>query len=466
MVAAFGLALAPATFAAAPVHEFTLANGLKVLVREDRRAPVAVSQVWYKVGSSYEPSGLTGISHLLEHLMFKGTPTVPQGEFSRRIARIGGQENAFTSYDYTAYYQNVARDRLEQVMEMEADRMVNLTLTEAQVTPERMVVLEERSQRIDNDPAAILGEEAQAVRFLNHPYRRPIIGWLHEIEGLDAKEVLAFYRRWYAPNNAVVVVSGDITLDDLRALAERTYGRLPKGELPDRPQLGEPPQRVERRVSLTDARVGQPSWTRSWLAPSYRSGEVARAYPLQVLAELLGGGPTSRLYRRLVVEQPLAVAAAAGYDPTQRGPASFIVYASPRPGVALEQIEDAVEAEIAALVRPGSNDPIGEEEVARAKGRMAADAVYARDQYSTASHLIGEALSIGQSLDDVEAWPERIAAVDRAQVEAAARAVLRDTGVTALLLADGTAPPTDGPPTDGPPAPAGPPPGRGGTVIR
>lgn len=444
----------------------TLANGLQLVAVSDHRLPVVSHMVWYKVGAADEPPGHSGIAHLLEHLMFKGTPSVPQGAFSKQIARFGGQENAFTSYDYTAYYQNVPRDRLEEVMTMEADRMVNLTLTEAQVDPERSVVLEERSQRIDNDPASVLGEEAQAVRFLNHPYRRPIIGWLHEIEGLNADEVLDFYRHWYAPNNAIVVVSGDITIDDLRALGERTYGRLPAANLPARPELAEPPQHTERRVSLTDARVRQPSWSRSWNAPSYRAGETAQAYPLQVLAELLGGGSTSRLYRRLVVEQPLCVSAAAWYDPSARGPASFTIAASPRPGVTLAQIEEAVTSEINALVRPGSNDAITDEEVVRTQQRMAADAIYARDRYSTASHLIGEALAIGQSLDDVEAWPERIAAVDQAQVEKSARDLFERPGVTALLMGTGAVASAADPSTPEPSAPAAPPSGGGVGAIR
>ena len=251
---------------------FTLNNGLQVVVVTDRRVPVVSHMLWYKVGAADEQEGRSGIAHLLEHLMFKGTPEVPQGEFSRIVARNGGQENAFTSYDYTAFYQNIARDRLELVMRMEADRMHNLTLTDEQVAPEKLVVLEERSQRIDNDPAEILDEEAQAAKFLNHPYRRPVIGWQKEIAALRTADVLEFYRRWYAPNNAVLVVTGDVDAAELRPLAERTYGRIKKVALPARLQLVEPEQRAERRVSLSDARVRQPAWSRSLRAPSYRLG--------------------------------------------------------------------------------------------------------------------------------------------------------------------------------------------------
>lgn len=433
--------LAPASAGArvfAP-ETFTLANGLQVVVVSDHRVPVVSHMLWYKVGAADEPLGQSGIAHLLEHLMFKGTHDIGPGEFSRIVARNGGQENAFTSHDYTAYFQNIARDRLETVMAMEADRMTNLVLTDAQVAPERLVVLEERRQRTDNDPGAILEDEAQAARFLNYPYRRPIIGWESEIATLTSQEVLDFYRRWYAPNNAILVISGDLTASELRPLAERTYGGIPRASVPPRLALTEPRQRAERRVALTDARVGQPSWTRSWPAPSYRYGAVVHAYPLQVLEEILGGGPTSRLYRKLVIEQRLAVSAGAGYEPSRRGPANLVVSASPRPGVSLDQLEQAVAEVIRELVAGGVTDA----EVDRAKQRMVADAVFARDSYSTAARLIGEALAIGQEIEDVEAWPDRIAAVNRREVDAAARFVLEEPSVTALLIAGGDASTTD-----------------------
>jgi zinc protease len=410
---------------------FTLTNGLQVVVVSDHRVPIVSHMVWYKVGAADEPEGHSGLAHLLEHLMFKGTPNIAQGEFSRIVARNGGQENAFTSYDYTAYFQNIAKDRLELVMGMEADRMTNLTLTEAQVAPEKLVVLEERRMRTDNDPGAVLSEEAQAVSYLNHPYRRPVIGWESEIAALTPSEALDFYRHWYAPNNAIVVVTGDITPEEIRPLAERTYGRIAAAEVRQRSELQEPPQHTERRVALTDARVRQPSWTRSWPAPSYRYGAAVHAYPLQVLEEILGGGATSRLYRKLVVEQALAVSADASYEPSRRGPTMLVISASPRPGVTLEQLEQAVAGIAREIVEAGVTD----EEVERAKQRMVADAVYARDSYSTAAYIIGEALAIGQTIDDVEAWPDRVRAVSRQQVEEAARLVLDEPAVTSLLIA-------------------------------
>jgi zinc protease len=268
---------------------------------------------------------------------------------------------------------------------------------------------------------------------LNHPYRRPVIGWADEIAALQTDQVLDFYRRWYGPNNAVVVVSGDVGANEVRAMAERTYGLVKRADIPTRPDLQEPPQRADRRLTLEDPRVGQPSWTRSWRAPSYRSGAVEHAYPLQVLEEILGGGATSRLYRMLVVERPVAVSAGAWYDPSRRGPTELNVFASPRPGVTMEELEAAVVGVLRGITEGGVTDS----EVEQAKRRLSADAVYARDLYSTASRLLGEMIAIGQSAEDVEAWPERIAAVTRPQVDAAARAVLAGAQVTTLLLGTG-----------------------------
>jgi zinc protease len=430
------LAAAPATARVFSPETFTLDNGLQVVVVANRRTPVVSHMIWYRVGAMDEPAGRSGLAHLLEHLMFKGTPTAPQGEFSRLVARNGGQENAFTSYDFTAYFQNIARDRLELVMQLEADRMRNLVLTEDQVAPERQVVLEERRQRVDNDPAALLDERANATLYLNHPYRRPLIGWAHEIARLTAADALNFYRQWYAPNNAVLVVAGDVSAAEVRALAEKTYGVIPKGALPERLDLVEPPPATERRVSLSDARVRQPMWQRTYPAPGYRSGDGQTAYALEVLADLLGGGASSRLYRKLVVEDGVAVAAGVGYDPARRGPAEFSLYASPRAPADLGRVEQAVEAEIVRLLTDG----VSEEDVERAKARMIAEAAYARDSLGTPAHVIGRALAIGQTVEDVEAWPERIGQVTRGQVEAAARRVLAGPGtVTSLLERQGDA---------------------------
>jgi zinc protease len=415
---------------------FTLDNGMQVVVVTDRRAPVVSHHVWYKVGSADSPLGKSGLAHFLEHLMFKGTANLAPGEFSEIVARNGGNENAFTGQDYTGYYQTIARDRLELVMEMEADRMTNLVLDDAAVLPERDVVLEERSQRIDNDPGSRLAEQTNAAQFLNHPYRLPVIGWRHEMETYTREDALNFYRTWYAPNNAVLIVAGDIDAGELRPLAERYYGSIPRREVPQRVRVQEPPQQAAREVELIDPRVRQPSWSRSYLAPSYTAGATGYAYPLQVLADILGGTSTSRLYRSLVIDQKLAASAGAYYRGTSLDDATFIVYASPRPGVSLDEIEAAVEAELARL----TEQPITEEEVARSTSRLVGEAVYARDSLSKAVRSFGVALATGRTVEDVEAWPARIAAVKAEEVNAAAAQVLRPEGsVTGRLSPDAAA---------------------------
>jgi zinc protease len=409
---------------------FTLDNGMQVVVVTDRRAPVVSHHVWYKVGSADSPLGKSGLPHFLEHLMFKGTQKLAPGEFSEIVARNGGNENAFTGSDYTGYYQTIARDRLELVMEMEADRMTNLVLDDAAVLPERDVVLEERSQRVDNDPGARLSEQINAAQFLNHPYRLPVIGWRHEMASYTREDALDFYRTWYAPNNAILIVAGDIDAAELRPLAERYYGSIPRRDVPQRVRVQEPPQQAARAVELIDPRVMQPSWSRSWLAPSYTAGATEHAYPLQVLAEILGGTSTSRLYRSLVIEQKLASSAGAYYSGSALDDATFRIYASPRPGVSLDKIEAAVEAELAKL----AEQPFTEQEVARATGRLVGEAVYARDSLSSAVRSFGVALATGRTVEDVEAWPERIAAVKAGQVNAAAAHVFRpERSVTARL---------------------------------
>ncbi|RMD63606.1 MAG: insulinase family protein [Alphaproteobacteria bacterium] len=416
---------------------FTLDNGLQVVVVTNRRAPIVTHMVWYKVGAADEAPGESGNAHFLEHLMFKGTRTLGPGEFSKIIARNGGRENAFTSHDYTAYYQMVARDRLDIVMKYEADRMANLVLTDEVVLPERDVVLEERRSRVSNDPGAKLAEMVNATLYLNHPYRLPVIGWEHEIKALNTETALAFYRRWYAPNNAILIVAGDVTAEEVRPLAEKYYGVIPAHPVPARVRPQEPPQFAPRRVTLESARVRQPSVSILYLAPSYHSDRVGtdesggnRAYALQVLDEIMGGGTTSRLYRRLVVEQGIAAAAGSAYDAHSFDLTTFRFYVSPRPGGDLDAAEAALRAEIVRLLKDGVSD----EEVVAARRRLVAQAVYARDSLSTAPNVFGRALTTGSTVADVEAWPERIQAVSAAEVNAAARAVLRDVqSVTGVL---------------------------------
>jgi zinc protease len=410
---------------------FTLDNGLQVVVIENRRAPVVTHMVWYKVGAADEPAGKSGIAHFLEHLMFKGTPTYPDGRFSEIVARNGGQENAFTSQDYTGYYQTVAADRLELMMTLEADRMTNLVLSDAIIEPERQVVLEERRARVENNPGAVLSEQVGAATWLNHPYRLPVIGWEHEIAALTRDQIIDFYRHWYAPNNAILVVAGDVDAGQVRALAERHYGPIPRGDVPQRLRPSEPPQHGAREVVHRDARVEQPGWSRRYLAPSYSAGASEHAYPLEVLSEILGGGTTSRLYRALVVDGDLAASAGAWYTADDLDMGTFGVAYSPRPGVDMAKATQALEAEIAKLLADG----VTGDEVARARQRLIDGTVFARDSLDTAARVFGAALTSGQTVADVEAWPQRIAAVTAEQVNAAARAILRpDSSTTGILL--------------------------------
>jgi zinc protease len=415
-----------------PVSHYSLANGLELVVIPDRRAPVVTHMIWYKVGAADEPAGKSGIAHFLEHLMFKGTAKNPAGRFSQVVSTIGGQENAFTSSDYTGYYQRVPRDKLATVMEFEADRMTGLVLTDAIVLPERDVILEEQNQRVANNPSAQLGEELSAALYRNHPYGKPIIGWRHEIEKLDRDDALAFYRQYYAPNNAVVVIAGDVAADEVKALAERTYGKLerqPGVGLRHRPR--EPEQRSPRTVTLADPRVVQPSLQRSYMVPSYASSTRNEGPALDVLAHILGGGSNSRLYQALVIEKRVAVSAGAWYQGSALDYTRFGVYATPQEGTTLPQLEAALDAVIAEVIEKG----VIEAELQRSKTKLVADAVYAQDSQSTLARWYGAGLTTGSTVADVRAWPKRIAAVTVADVHAAAREWLdKRRSVTGYLV--------------------------------
>jgi zinc protease len=414
------------------VEQFALDNGLQVVVIPDHRAPVVTHMIWYRVGSADEQPGKSGLAHFLEHLMFKGTKDNPSGRFSQVLAEVGGQENAFTSQDYTAYFQRVAREHLPMVMDFEADRMTGLILTDENVLPERDVVLEERRSRTDSDPGAILSEAAQAALFANHPYGTPIIGWEHEIRTLDRKDALAFYRRFYAPNNAILVIAGDTTAAEVRPLAEKTYGRIPAN-----PDVGQPPRpkepepRTARRVELTDARVRQPQWSRYYLVPSYRLAEPGEAEALDVLSHILGSGTISRLYRELVVDRGLAVNAGAWYSGTNTDMSRFGIYATPSPGTSLDALEAAIDEVVAKIARDG----ISAAELERAKTRLVADVVYAQDSQARLARMYGAGIVTGMSVEEIDAWPDRVRAVKADAVQAAAREWLQARrSVTARLL--------------------------------
>jgi zinc protease len=389
-----------------------------VIVIPDYRTPVVTHMIYYKVGSADEPPGKSGIAHFLEHLMFKGTAKNPAGRFSKTLATIGGQENAFTTADYTGYFQRVPREFLGAVMEFEADRMTGLVLSDANVLPERDVVLEEYNMRVANSPEARLGEQISAALYLNHPYGRPVIGWRPEIEKLNREDALAFYRRFYGPSNAVVVIAGDVDPDEVKALAEKSYGAIPKGaDTETRLRPREPTPVAVRKVMMDDPRLAQPSVYRSYLVPSYATAKRDEAEALDVLAQILGGGSNSWLYRRLVVDKRLATSAGAAYQGSAVDPTQFAVYATPQPDTALPDLENEIDAVIAEI----ATDGVAADELERAKTRMIADATYAQDDQSSMARWFGVALSTGSTVQDVLTWPDRIKAVTAAQVQSAAK---------------------------------------------
>ena len=425
------IAVGPATVQAKvfDAKQTVLDNGLQVVVVENHRAPVVTQMVWYKVGAMDEPAGKSGLAHFLEHLMFKGTPTHPAGEFSAIVSRNGGEENAFTTQDYTAYFQSVASDRLELVMTLEADRMANLDIDATHFEPEKKVILEERSMRTDNEPGSILSEQAGSAFYRNHPYAIPVIGWRHEIEALTLEDAQAFYRRFYAPNNAILVVSGDVTAQDVFDMAKRIYGPVPARELPDRPVETEPPLLTQAVVSYADPRVTTPSLSIRKQAPGWAESNTdpnseSERYALQVLSQIVGGGPTGILYRRLVIDRGLAVSAGAWYDGGNRGPSSFGFYITPKDGTSLDEAEAALRQEIDTILNQG----IAEDDVKRAIVRLQDAAATAMDSLSGPARTLGASLAIGMTVDDVEAWPDRIGAVTVDAVNDAARRVFSDPG--------------------------------------
>ena len=432
LVAALAGATASAAYAGAEVSHFTLANGLEVVVVPDHRAPVVTHMIWYKVGAADETPGKSGLAHFLEHLMFKGTEKNPGDAFSRQVAAIGGQENAFTASDYTGFFQRVPRNHLKEMMALEADRITGLVLTNDVVQPELNVVLEEQNMRVANNPAARLGEQMDAALYLNHPYGRPVIGWRPEIEQLDREDALAFYRRFYSPNNAVVIVAGDVTAEEVKADAEATYGKIAdRTETNPRHRPMEPLQEAPRTVTLADLRVEQPSVSRDYLVPSESSAKPGESEALEVLANVLGSGENCRLYRGLVVEQGLALNAGATYSGTAVDYAKFAVFGAPKPGVSLPQLEAAIDGILAEVIAHG----ISSDELDRAKTRLIAEAVYAEDNQATLARWSGSALATGQTVDNVRAWPDRIRAVTADAVQNAARTWLdRRHSVTGYLV--------------------------------
>jgi len=434
-LAAFGAGSAAAQEVEEKVTTFALDNGMEVVVVEDHRAPVVVHMVWYKAGSADETAGSSGVAHFLEHLLFKGTETLEPGEFSRVVAENGGTDNAFTSLDQTAYHQRVAADRLGLMMQMEADRMVNLQLTEADILTERDVIIEERNMRVENDPGALMREQMTAALYLNHRYGVPVIGWPEEMSTLGLDDALAYYERFYAPNNAILIVAGDVTADEVRDLAEQHYGPLPANpDLPaERMRPQEPPQLAERRLVMTDPRVAQPYVMRRYLAPEREPGAQEQAAALTLLAEVLGGGQTSVLNRALQFDQQKAIYVSAFYDGTAYDDGSFGFAVVPAPGVTLAEAEAALDAELAEFMTEGV-DPA---QLDRIKFQLRAQRIYAQDDVSDIAQRYGNALTSGLTVADVQAWPDALQAVTGEDITAAARAVLdRRRSVTGWLTAE------------------------------
>ncbi len=409
---------------------FTLENGLQGIVIEDHRAPVVTHMVWYPVGAADEPPGKSGIAHYLEHLMFKGTDEIPEGAFSKIVADNGGSDNAFTAQDYTGYFQRIAADRLGIVMGMEADRMRDLAFSEETALTERDVILEERSQRTDNNPQSLFYEQVTAALFQNHPYGIPVIGWRHEMEGLTREDAFDFYRRHYAPDNAFLVVAGAVTPEEVERLAVEHYGALePAGLSPD-PRPSEPPQLAERRVTMSDPRVRQPYVLRQYLVPSRGTGDARTAAALSVLSELLGTGITSRFAEAMQRGDKTAIDTGAWYSAASRDATGFAVYAVPAEGVELATVEAGLAAVIARVAAEGPT----EAELERIKRRSKASYIYALDSQSSLARLYGRGLAIGLTVEEIEAWPGLIQEVTAEEVKAAAALLRAETSVTGWLM--------------------------------
>ena len=442
VIALMTLALPNQSFAAdeaSRLSQFKLANGMEVLVIPDHRAPVVTHMVFYRVGASDEPVG-------------KSTEKIPSGEFSKIIARLGGQDNAFTTQDATAYFQRVAKEQLPRMMELEADRMANLRLTDKEVDTERDVILEERRSRIENNPSGLFGEQMDTLLYQNHPYRIPVIGWEHEMAGLSRKDALDFYKHYYAPNNAILVVAGDVTADEVKALAEKTYGKLPavEGITDNRFRPKEPPARAPRRMTLEDPRAGQPSLHRYYLVPSYRTAEKGDAEALDVLVKLLADGSTSRFYKKAVVEERIASSANGYYDSNNLDSGKIAFYAIAQDKADLPKIEKTLDELIADIKANG----VSEAELKRAKSAYIADYIYESDNQSTLARRYGWGLATGLTIKEMETWPDRIRKVTSDDVKRVAAKYLNPrASVTGTLLPEERTGAADDKPSASPPKP-------------
>jgi zinc protease len=412
------------------VSAFKLANGMDVVVIPDHRVPVVTHMVWYRAGAADDPWGTSGIAHFLEHLMFKSTGKIKSGEFSRIITRLGGRDNATTTHDTTSYYQRVAKEHLRRVMELEADRMVNLRLVEAEVGTERNVILEERRSSVDANPLSILSEQIFAALYLNHPYHRPSLGWEHEMSALSRKDAQRFYGRFYAPNNAVLVVAGDVTPQEVRPLAQATYGRnKPNPAIIARVRAQEPPAIAARRVHLEDARAGAPLLLRYYRTPSYFSGRPGQAESIELLSWIVGNDDTSRLYRRLVAGN-LASTAGTNFDGNALEGGRLACVLIPLPGITLERVE----AELDAIIADVRQNGVTQEELERAKSALEAQRVFESDNQTALANRYGQGVTLGRSIADIDAVSSRIQSRTLDDIKQAAEEFLKaQRSVTATL---------------------------------
>jgi len=429
-------------------HSFALSNGMQVVVIPDHRAPVVTHQVWFKTGSADDPRDAGGIAHFFEHLMFRGTPKVPDQEFDAILSRNGGDNNANTSYDRTVYYERIASDRLALAMELDSDRMENLIISDQTVPSERNVILEERNTRTDNNPDGLFWEQMSAALYLAHPYGIPIIGWRSEIEGLTLEEAQAFYKANYGPNNAILVVAGDVTVAQVKELAEKYYGPMQPRDLAKRVRPQEPPPKAARRVAMRDPQVGVPTFARLYLAPSYKSAKDGESYALELMSYILGGsGDNSRLGLALTKRDKIMSSVQTWYDGDGIDDRMVGVYGQPSEGETLKDVEAAIDTEIAKFIAEGPT----EEEMTRAKTVLLANAIYAKDNAEGLANYYGEGLTFGLTIEDLDAWPDRMNAVTIDQVKAvAAKYLVMERSVTGTLEpegAGGDAPPAT-PPTE------------------
>ena len=426
-------AVASASTVANPVastFETRLANGLRVIVKEDRRAPTAVHMVWYRAGSMDEKDGTSGVAHALEHLMFKGTKNLRSGEFNKRVAEAGGRDNAFTSRDYTAYFQIVPKAALPEMMQLESDRMANLTLDAKEFAAEIQVVMEERRLRTDDNPHALVHEALNSVIFQAHPYRRPIIGWMDDLEHMTWQDARDWYRKWYTPNNAYVVVVGDVDHREVFRLAQKYYGPHKARALPERKPQNEPEQAGIRRVSVK-APAKLPYLAMAWKMPKLRDVLKDRdPYALDVLAAVLDGHDASRFARNLVRGSRVAQSVGAGYDPTLRGEANFVLDGQPAEGKTIAELEAALRSEIKRVQDEG----VSAEELTRVKTQSIAAQTYKRDSLMAQAMEIGGAEAAGLSWRDVDTLLEKIKSVTAEEVQAVAKKYFKDDTLSIAVL--------------------------------